>query len=255
MGRSTDNHNQNPATRFYRWNGGDGTLTYYDGEKNVAVPFSEKKPFKFLVVERGAQITGGYDHDGEYVGFYSNFVRDTTKEPFIVKSKRGQELKGLYADLKGEAGVKYATALYIGVPTENGLELQFVSFSGAALNGWIEATKGKDIFKGAFAITGSTKGKKGAVTYHIPTFKYIPDITEDTDLQAKQLDRVLQEYLGQYFANGHQENGHKEPEKALAATADHNADLLGWGTEDVGPEPPMPVFEPTEPPEDDPIPF
>lgn len=231
MGRSNGRTTQNPATKFYRWNGGDGTLSYYDGNENVNVPVSEKSPFKFLVIERGAEITGGIDKNGKFLGFWSNFVLNTTTQPFVVKSKDGVEAEGFYKDIKGTVGVHYNTALYIGVPTDDGLELQHIKFGGAALNAWIDATKKTDIFKGAFAITGSVKGKKGSVTYYSPVFKYYPEVSEEADAQAKELDLQFQEYLKGYFTHGHAdpeaevEISGKPPllEAALAATASNDA--------------------------------
>jgi hypothetical protein len=208
MGRSTTHTSQNPATKFYKWK--DGKIAYYDGEKDVEVPFSAKNPFRFLVVERGAQIVGGTQRDGKYVGFYSNFVLNTQTQPFTVRSKQGVEAQGLYKDIKTTPGIKYATALYIGVPTDNGLELQFISFSGAALNAWIEATKKKDIFKGAFGIIGAEEGVNGRVTYYSPVFKHYPEVSEKSDFEAKALDEQLQDYLKGYFAPQAEEVAHDE---------------------------------------------
>lgn len=232
MGRSAEHKSKNPAQAFLKWKGGDGKLVYWDGEADVEVGFSEKKPFKFLVVEKGAQVTGGVTlKGGDYIGYFSNFVLDTRSEPFTVRSKEGIVAQGLWQDIKKENdALKFATSLYIGVPTGDGLSLQHLTLSGAALNAWIEATKRIDVFKGAFAIVGSSKEKNGAVTYHVPVFKYYPEVSEEADEQAKALDASLQEYLKGYFTNGHSSNGHveEEPEysgKAMAATADPLGDF------------------------------
>lgn len=222
MGRSNPNtHTQNPASRFLEWSGGEGTLTYWNGQERVSVPFSEKKPFKFLVVEKGSQVTGGISLEGEYHGYFSNFVTDLSSQPFTVRSKAGAVATGLWSDIKESVkakGGKFATSLYIGVKDGDTLDLQNIKFTGAALNVWIDACKGIDIFKGAFAIVGSRKEKNGAVTFHVPVFKYFDDIPAEMDEQAKELDRQFSEYLKSYVQNGTQE-------KVMAAAASADVPL------------------------------
>lgn len=202
MSRSNNTELINPAKRFFDWSGAEGRIQYFDkeiGEKgeNVEVPI----PFKFLVLDRVAQITGGIDRGGKYEGFWSNAVRNLKTQPLTVRSKQGIEAQGLYDQIKGTPGVKYMTGLYIAFYDEEGLlQIGYLKIKGAALTAWIEFTKlHRDIYAGAFGITGNNECKKGTNTYFEPTFQHYPKVSDEADEAAKELDRQLQEYLTAYF--------------------------------------------------------
>jgi hypothetical protein len=75
MSRSNpQDHLQNPATRWFEWNGERGEIRYYDKElkKNVEVPL----PFTFLLLDEVATVRGW--HDPQRLGYYANEVRDAT---------------------------------------------------------------------------------------------------------------------------------------------------------------------------------
>jgi hypothetical protein len=200
MSRSNNTELTNPATRFFEWSGSEGCVRYYDKEteQNVTV----KLPFRFLVLDRVAQVAGGIDRDGTYYGFWSNQVRSTKNEPFVVRSKQGVEASGYYEQIKATPGVKFMTGLYVAFYDESGaLQIGMLKVKGAALTAWIEFTKDhKDIYKGAFSITGNEKQKKGATTYYSPVFAFVPTVKEETEAAAVKLDKELQTYLAAYFA-------------------------------------------------------
>lgn len=226
MSRSNNTELVNPAVRFFDWSGADGKVQYFDkelGEKgeNVEVPL----PFKFLVLDRVAQITGGLDRGDKYEGFWSNAVKNLKTQGFVVRSKQGIEAQGLYENIKGTPGVKFMTGLYIAFyDDDKQLQIGYLKIKGAALTAWIEFTKAhRDIYQGAFGITGSEKCKKGTNTYYEPVFEFFSNVSDEADAMAKELDVHLQEYLTAYFAN----NGIAEVEaefsgKAMAVGGQHD---------------------------------
>lgn len=236
MSRSNQIDLVNPATRFFQWSGSEGKVQYYDKteEKNVDV----KMPFTFLVLDRVAQITGGVDHGNEYLGFWSNAVRNTKVQPFTVRSKRGIEVQGLYEQIKGYTGVRFQQGLYIAYKNGQNLEIGYLKIKGAALTAWIEFTKAhRNIFQGAFSIVDAEKKKKGATTYYEPVFDFSAKVSEETESAAIELDKQLQEYLTAYFA----QQGIEEVEQAHA-----NAFAAAVGGDGV---PDMPAYSGAEPEE------
>lgn len=254
MSRSNNTELINPAIRFFDWSGEEGKIRYFDktlGEKgeNVDVPL----PFKFLCLDRVAQITGGIDRNGKYEGFWSNAVRNLKTQGFVVKSKAGVEAQGLYEHIKGTPGVKFMTGLYIAFYDENAvLQIGYLKIKGAALTAWIEFTKfHRDIYAGAFAITGNNQCKKGTNTYYEPVFAHSAKVSEESDDAAKNLDVQLQEYLSAYFA----QSGIEEVEvqfsgqsQAVAA----NGAVVGTYAD---PQAPVGGFNPSDAQDDDDIPF
>lgn len=220
MSRSNNTELVNPSTRFFDWSGSTGKVQYFDkerGEKgeNVELGF----PFKFLILDRVSQITGGTDRDGSYSGFWSNAVKNLKTQSFTVRSKQGIEAQGLYDQIKNTPGVKYMTGLYIAFyDADRNLNIGYLKIKGAALTAWIEFTKKhRDIYQGAFGITGSEKCKKGATVYYEPVFEYIAQVGEDADAAAKQLDMHLQEYLTAYFSQAGITEVEQQYTKARAA--------------------------------------
>lgn len=218
MSRSNNTEINNPAVRYFDWRGGEGEVSYFDkslGERgqNVTVDM----PFKFLVLDKVSQVTGGIDRNGHYEGFWSNAIRNTKTQKLIVKSKEGIEVQGYYEHIKNHPGVKFMTGLYIGFYDEAGvMQIGYLKIKGAALTAWIEFTKAhRNIYEGAFSIDDKTKQKKGSTIYYEPVFSRIASVSPKSEEQAIELDKQLQEYLTAYFAQA----GIAEVEQAQAATA------------------------------------
>ena len=196
MSRSNPATSQNPASIFYEWDGDKGHVRYYDKEKgeNVAV----KLPFQFLLLDQVSRI-GGYS-ESQQAGFYSNEVKDITKEVLAVKTHGGGVVaQGLYRDIKDSIkskGAKYVASLYIAVKEGENLVIQNFQMKGAALGGWMDFCKEAkgEIWQKAIIIDGMVEGKKGKVTYQTPTFR-LNEVSEDTNEQATELDKELQRYL------------------------------------------------------------
>lgn len=248
MSRSNNTELINPAVRFFDWAGGTGTVQYYDRETKTNVDV--ELPFKFLILDKVAQIGGGIDRNNTYVGFWSNAVRNTTTQPFTVRSKDGVECQGLYKDIKGKPGVKWITGLYIAFYDDDGnLQIGYLKIKGAALNAWLEFTKShRNIYEGAFGIVGNKKAKKGTNTYYEPVFEHYPKVSDEADAMAKELDKHLQDYLLMYFTQmGLQqaEAEYNQEHTMAAAVGSHS------GPPDFGPD----TSDAFEPPYDDSVPF
>ena len=190
---------QNPASHLLEWNGGHGTLSFYDKEqaKNIEV----KLPFEFLPLDQLNGVTGWSDRDN--TGIWSTETR-STKDTFSVFAGRKNIYTGPYKDANGinqvaGFGGKYCKIVYFAAKNKDGeYIINRLKLTGAALNAWIELTQRYHVENGKVVLSGSTEGKKGATTYQIPTFEYM-EASKEEDEQAILLDKALQNYLAQYL--------------------------------------------------------
>ena len=203
MSRSNPAENgvPNPATRWFEWNGEQGTVRYYDREtkKNVDVG----SDFTFLLLDQLGRV-GGWDNHSDSA-IFSNEVKDTRKDVLIVKSRKGGTLiDGLYKDIKDRVnalGGQFVANCYIAFKGDDGLSIGAIRFKGAALGAWMEFCKNHraDLYKKAVRINGYEEGTKGRVVFRVPRLSPVPTSPE-TDRIAVNLDAELQEYLRSYFA-------------------------------------------------------
>ena len=194
-------NNPHPCERWFEWNGGTGGISYYDklAKASVDVPL----PFPFLVLDETATVRGW--HDASESGIMSNEVRDTRSDVFVVKAFKGGELcHGLYAQIKdriASLGGHFSTNLYLGFRNGEGpLRLGCLQLKGAALNQWVEFKKAnfKTMFSDAIVISDMKSGKKGSVSFKTPVFS-TRTTSQETNDQAVEVDKVLQDYLCAYF--------------------------------------------------------
>lgn len=211
MSRSNPHANApNPAVRWFEWNGEHGKVRYYDKEakQNVDVPL----PFKFLLLDELASVRGW--HDASESGIYSNEVRDTRTDTFVVKSFKGGSLaEGLYKDIKDSINAKggqFVANCYIAFKDDDGLAIGSLRFKGAALGSWMEFRKAhrSSLYSMAIDITGFTEGKKGRIVFRMPTFDP-RDVSPETNTIAMELDKELQGWLVGYFSR--RTNDQSEP--------------------------------------------
>lgn len=159
-----------------------------------------KMPFPFLVLDELATIKG-YSKSDES-GYWSNQVRNTTKQPFTVRTKAGIVETALYKELKCTAkGAKYAKSVYCAFFDENKeLAIGNITFVGAALSAWIEFSKAHKTDTGCVIIEGKSAEKtNGATKYFEPVFGFKEKVSEETEQKALELDKELQTYLTAYF--------------------------------------------------------
>lgn len=226
MSRSNRVDAVNPANRFFKWKGGDGELVYFDkalGEHGEEVKV--EMPFRFMVLDVLAGAAGGNTVNGQYQSYWSNAVRNTKKQQLIVRSKGGTVARGYYEDIKGKDGIKFQQLVYIAFREGDGpLQIGCLKLTGAALGAWFDFQKvQKDIYAGAISIDGKgEKEKNGATVFYRPVFSHISEVTPDSETQAVELDKHLQEYLEMYFSNAAIEE----------VEADHTPEFTGEFDED-----------------------
>lgn len=201
MSRSRPNENGavNPAVRWFEWNGEDGTVRYYDKEQkqNINVPL----PFQFVLLDRLGTV-GGW-HEPSKSAIYANEVKDTRQDVMVVKAFKGGVLaEGFYAQIRDRinaVGGQFVANCYIAFKQNGSLAIGSIKFKGAALGGWMEFEKANrpNLYEQAIKISGFTEGKKGRITFRVPTFHAVP-LTAESNAEAVKLDTEVQDYLDAY---------------------------------------------------------
>jgi hypothetical protein len=219
----------NPAVRWFEWNGEAGTVRYYDRDAKQNVDVGSD--FRFMLLDELGSVRGW--HEATSSGIYSNEVRDTRKEPLIVKSFKGGTLvEGTYREIKDRVatlGGQFVANCYIAFKNDaDDLVIGSLRFKGAALGAWMEFRKANRsaLYKKAVAINGYTEGKKGRVVFRVPVLKLV-DITKESNDQASGLDAELQVWLKGYFKRNTSEqveNSTQDPGAFTDADAPHLTD-------------------------------
>lgn len=211
---------KNPATIFLSWKSNEQCFSYYDKDKaeNVSV----KLPFKFLFLDQLQSVKGWSDAlSGQII---SNEVKTVSDQEITAvcyhKNNKGESVKttiakGLYKDIKDaivSAGAKYHKSIYIML--EDGT-LANIQLKGAGVAEWGNFfNSNKKRLADEWVIVASAKqGKKGAVKFTTPEFKFERSLTESEAEQADsvfdELDAYLQQYLKKPVVNNIEVN---EPE-------------------------------------------
>lgn len=197
MSLSDQSTSKNPAKRFLKIK--SGAVSFYDKEagENIEVP----TPFEFIVLDTLATIKGWSDADNS--GFWSNEVRKVGSDELTIRTSQGVKGTGVWKDIKGQsslAGAKYNSSIYIATKGRDGLEINNLALSGAALNAWIEFTKANSVTKNKIVLSDWADAKKGAVKYKTPVFTAVP-FEDDEREDAITLDLELKEYFNEYFSD------------------------------------------------------
>lgn len=188
----------NPATKFIDWKSDDKYFSYYDKElkENVAIPL----PFKFLTLDELHTVKGWSESCKSAI--YANEVKFISKEVLTVKPFKGNEIaKGLYSDIKEKikaAGAHYVKSIYIML--EDG-SLANLQLKGASCQAWGEFTqKTRSRLPDEWIIVEKAiDGKKGAVKYSTPEFKFEKSLSESESVMADDAFAILETYLKAYL--------------------------------------------------------
>lgn len=188
----------NPATKFIDWKSNDKSFSFYDKENkvNVSIPL----PFKFLALDELHTVKGWSDSCQSAI--YSNEVKFISKEPLTVKPFKGNEIaKGLYSDIKEKvkaSGAHYVKSIYIML--EDGL-LANLQLKGASCQSWGDFTaKGRSRLPEEWVtVEKSIEGKKGAVKYYTPEFKFLKSLDDAESEMADNAFNILETYLKAYL--------------------------------------------------------
>jgi hypothetical protein len=239
MSRSNNTELKNPAVRFFEWSGSQGKIKSFDkskGEQGENVFFD--LPFTFLVLDTLTCIAGYSDLDQS--GYWSNEIRNVTTDKLIVRTKKGTVAEGLYKDMTHilNKGAAYCQSVYIAYKEEGQLVIGNIKLSGSAIGAWIEFRKKNKIYELAVTIKEAKPEQKGITHYFSPVYTASP-ASEETNKQAVELDKELQDYLNKYFNRGtiKEADKHYEPVEDFHAREYENMEanhILGDGS----PEPP-----------------
>lgn len=190
----------NPATRWFTWNGEQGTIKYYDKEAKKSVEVGSK--FAFVLLDQLGSV-GGW-HEPSQSAIYSNEVRDTRQDVLLVRAFKGGTIaEGLYQAIKDRAAVaggQFVAHCYLAYKRDTALAIGVLKFRGAALGAWMDFTKAHraELYTKAVEIDGFTEGKKGRVIFRVPKFA-LKDLSEAQQRVAVDLDAELQTYLAAYL--------------------------------------------------------
>jgi hypothetical protein len=192
----------NPAHRWFEWNGEKGTVRYYDKEAKQNVDLGAD--FTFMLLDQLGSVRGW--HDASESGIYSNEVKDTRQDRLVVKAfKAGTLAEGLYKDIKdrvNSVGGQFVANCYIAFKNGgDGLAIGSLRFKGAALGAWMDFCKAHraDLYQKSIRIAGFSEGKKGRITYRVPTLE-THALSAETNAIAVELDKELQGFLSAYLS-------------------------------------------------------
>lgn len=197
---------KNPATKFLSWKSNEQAFSYYDKDKQENVLI--KLPFKFLFLDQLQSVKGWSDAlSGQII---SNEVKTVSDQELNVvcyhKNNKGENTKttiakGLYSQIKDavvSAGAKYHKSIYIML--EDGT-LAKIQLKGASVKEWGDFfNRSKKRLADEWIVIDSAKaGKKGAVKFFTPEFKFERSLSESESEQADSVFDELDAYLQQYL--------------------------------------------------------
>ena len=185
---------QSPVQKFFRVNGGSGTVSHYD--KAAGKEIVAELPFRFIVLDV-VNVIGGF-HEASNSGIWSNEFRNSTTDQITVRTKSGILLDGTYSAIKETLrakGGKFGNNVYIAYREGGELALGRLSLIGAAVSAWFDFQKGRflDVQPGV-GISEFTPEKKGRTEYFVPVFQGL-DVSPADLATAQALDETLQTHL------------------------------------------------------------
>jgi hypothetical protein len=207
----------NPASKFIDWKSNEKCFSFYDKEtkENVLIPL----PFKFLVLDELHTIKGWNDATSSAI--YSNEVKWISKDELLVKPFKGNEIaKGLYKDIKEKvkaAGAHYVKSVYCMLEDGSIANLQL---KGAACQSYGDFTaKTRSRLSDEWVeVAKAAEGKKGAVKYTTPEFKFEKCLSDSEADLADEAFNTLEAYLKTYLTKA-------EPVELVEAEVEDEDDL------------------------------
>ena len=188
----------NPAQKFIDWKSNDKCFSFYDRETsaNVSIPL----PFKFLVLDELHTVKGWNDASSSQIN--SNEVKYISKDVMTVKPFKGNEIaKGLYKDIKEKikaAGGHYVKSVYCMLEDGSIANLQLKGAACQAYGDFTAKTRSR-LSDEWVEVASATDGKKGAVKYTTPEFKFAKSISDSESDLADEAFNTLEAYLKAYL--------------------------------------------------------
>ena len=196
----------NPAEKFIDWKSNDKAFSYYDKESKENVTIN--LPFKFLVLDELHTVKGWNDSlKGQIV---SNEVKFISKEVLKVKTfhkdANGKNIKtdmidGIYSEVKEKiksSGAHYVKSVYIMLEDGSIANLQLKGAACQAYGDFTAKTRSR-LSDEWVEVATATDGKKGAVKYTTPEFKFAKSISDSESDLADEAFNTLEAYLKAYL--------------------------------------------------------
>jgi hypothetical protein len=185
---------ESPVKKYLEWASNDKCFSSYNKETGLREKITV--PLKFVHLDELATIRGYIEINKVGQRIYSNEVRSTKNEPFVVKTKSGELASGLYSEIKEKVnalGGNYNTSLYAYLDGE----VVGIFFKGSALSKWADFSReNKKTFLGSYIeVTGALAGKKGAVSFTTPIFQAGGAIDKAVSESAEEAYDQLQAFL------------------------------------------------------------
>lgn len=229
---------QNPARRWFEWNGETGTVRYYDKEKKKNIDVGSD--FSFVLLDQLGSV-GGWN-EASKSAIYSNMVKDTRADVMVVKAfKGGTMAEGLYKDIKTTVNTKavggyFVANCYLAFKDETGtLQIGVLKLKGSALGAWMEFAKNNRdaMYSKGIRIKGFTEGKKGKIVFRTPVLT-IAELSEATNTVAVGLDKQLQEFLAVYLKRNTREQAERAADDVSDDEGSQDHDYDDDYRDDVG---------------------
>lgn len=184
---------QSPIKKFMEFSCLDGHFFYKNENKTKVI---KELPFEFIYLGEKRGIDGWDEPNG--CGIFSNKVDNTTKEPLIVKNRKGHIIaEGLYSDIKDKvnaAGGVYATYAFILFEGE----LFQLELTGARLYRKDEKEACWSNYKpqrGVTTVVAKTKkAKKGKTEFVMPIFENGKPYDEQMMKKCLDLSKQISDY-------------------------------------------------------------
>jgi len=196
----------NPAKQFIDWKSNEKGFNYYDKESktNVAINL----PFKFLVLDELHTVKGWNDSLKGQIG--SNEVKfisnDVLKVKTFHKDANGKNIKtdmieGVYSEVKEKiksSGAHYVKSVYIMLEDGSIANLQLKGASCQSYGDFTAKTRSR-LTDEWVEVANFVEGKKGAVKYTVPEFKFKNSISDAKADLADEAFNTLEAYLKTYL--------------------------------------------------------
>lgn len=191
-----------PMEMYLEFKGDRGVFSRWDKELNDNVEYDQ---IKFVFMDSRSSITGWSDANTARI--YSNLVKFTKEEPFVVKAKNVELAKGLYKDIKdevGKVGGKFTTNLFVLAEFDGEWVPTVLQFHSTCLSNWsdyVEANTLKKIYTQLITVKRADEQmKKGKIVWY-PLNISSEELPEEVSDKADDFDELnLRPYLNQTVA-------------------------------------------------------
>ena len=188
----------NPCKKFYTWSSNYKCFTYYDREEKANIKVDLH--IRFITLKQLSTVKG-WDNDSAS-GIYSNEVENLFTDVLNVRAFKGGDIaQGIYSDIRTaviEKGGHYEKSIYC---IDGTGEMINIAFKGSGVSSWSDFlnAQGADRLLNEWVIVDEAIAKKnGAVSYSIPAFSFLKELSTDEIGEADTKYKTLMEYFNAY---------------------------------------------------------